>query len=308
MIRGAAIAVFTALCGASAAAEMTDAQCLQSLDVAKSFFAFEATQPFVNDDGWCVAREVEFQNEDFLAIVSDEIRWQAVGIERFIESGLPPLGLQVEVKNTYFVPQIDDTVMQYLMRIQSGANGFDTVIDANWDQETRTLILDRFEVGFDETNKVSMSAEIDHIDLTSMSSIQISLGSVLLRELQVTLALDGVFESVVLLPIGNVLLHGSADPARDLAVMKAHVITALGDVPEAIMSENSRGALIEVISQIPRPRGVLDLRLETEAGIGAMRFAPIWLRGMPQTMDDIRPFFDDVSVDAEWVPIDVAQP
>lgn len=281
---------------------MTTADCLPSYLIVKSAAAAPITYadaPVLDDEGWCVVNGLTLDMGPNMVADIDTLRWRISDYER-VEEFLPPTALSVDLTGVRVVPQIDDPVMDYLFDVQAGIRGIDAALDIHWDAADRQIVVSNLSADFGYDNGFELSATVSDVDLSDAEAVQLSAGRAGLTALDLTVRSDWLFQGYVAMPLGNVLLAGSVDPAADVADLKAQGTALIGMIPARILDPASADALRDLIADMPHPAGKLDLELRSAAGIGSAAFFAMALSGPPESFDELGAYFGDLTIKIDY--------
>lgn len=255
-------------------------------------------------DGWCAVASVGFDSGRTYAPVfsAEAIRWRIEGIDRFLADLTPPSALDLQVLGLRQSTATGDALLDYLMRVQQVPQATDARLTLRWDAESRVLSLDDFAVDFPGDNALTVTAKLADIDLSSVEALEASLMSARLTSLSSDLQSNGLFESLILWPLGNELLSGSGDPEADVVALKDLARTEIAAIPDSVLAEAGRTALTALVDQMPNPAGTLGLRLTSAAGFDLTRLMPLVAMGNPPTRQDVWGVFDGVAMDILFTP------
>lgn len=308
-----AAATLTGLMLASPAPAQGDRTCAAAWERLTAVMAVPITADPVTSDGegWCAVANVGFDSgRAYTPVASaDQIRWRAEGIGRFLADLTPPTALDVQISGLRRTVATGDPLLDYLMRVQQGPLATDAQLALRWDAASGVLSLAQFALDFPGDNAVSMTAQIADIDLSSLEAAATSLmSSARLTSLTSEVRSNGLFESAMLMPLGTMLLLGSADPAAEVAALKELAQTEIAALPETVFSTSSRAALLALIDAMPNPAGTLGLRMTSLTGLDATRLMPLVTKSTPLVDDALWAAFDGVTLDVVYTPTPDDQP
>lgn len=254
------------------------------------------------EDGGCTVRGVVLDGyAPYAPVYSiDRLAWSGEGIVAAAAGGPPPRALRLTVGGLRFGVATGDPLMDWLMREQRARYSIGAGLSAVWDEPGRALLLEEFSADFPGDNAIAMTARIDRVDLSTAGAAQTSLGTAALTRLDLSITTHGLFEDILLLPLGNVLLSGSADPEADLAALVAEARGMVAALPEATFPEPSKAALSALLDDMPHPAGTVRIAVAAPDGFGAARFAGYALTGTPSGIEDLAPLFQGVTVDIAY--------
>lgn len=259
------------------------------------------TQAAVTDDGWCALTAAQVQVEQGVSLGIETLRWRGTDMARIAE-GLPPRGLEFAAKGVFVQPQTGDPLFDYLLGLQDRSeHGMEFGALIRWDGLQKALMVDEAYFAFDATNRVTLEARIEGVDLTDAGTIAASLGQAGLRSGEVDATFDGWFERELALPLGMMLLTGeNADPATEVDQLKRQAIDVVNGFSEDFMAERSREALAEFLTSLPQPRGVATLQVTADPVVGLARLAMAPAGGDPAQMFET--LSDGVTATVIWTP------
>jgi len=229
----------------------------------------------VDPSGWCVIQDGTANFFGGSRVRIDSLMWRASEIDRFIEDGLPPRSIEIVGDGVGVLPQTGDAVYDYLFSLQTEESNLGFGLTVRWDGVQNALMVDESYVVFDDTNRIDITARIDGVDLTDSATIQTSLGTMGLRNLSVKTTFDGWFEQYVALPVGAGLLTDTTAPEDQVAALQQQAIDFSTSLPTDILPTVAQDALAGFITELPRPRGTLQLQLNADPIINAARALPM---------------------------------
>ena len=229
-----------------------------------------ATGPSVEGED-CVLRDLRVSWGRTMDFRLRALAFRGDGFARFLSDGLPPTALVLRAEGMRRVPKMSDPVMRYLIEERFALHGVDAALSLHWREETGELVLDRLFLDFPGENAIEVSALADGISLISLESLLQSEATFGLRKVSATIALHGLFEDYVLLPVGSLLLERAENPAAKVAMLKAEALAAIDAFPDAIFPAATRDALKALIQDMPHPQGKLHVEMTAEPSLGPER-------------------------------------
>lgn len=257
---------------------MNAEQCVQSWDATFGLTGLPVAQLQVDVDpsGWCLIQEGTFTINGGTRIRLDRLTWRASEIERLIDEGLPPRSIEIYGEGLGVLPQTGDPVYDYILSLQSQDTGFGFGVSVRWDGVQNAVLIDDGYVVFDDENRIDVTGRVDGLDLTDLASIQTSVGTMGLRNLSVKATFSGWFESYFALPLGlSILTDGPVSPEQQVLDMQREVVDFTSDIPETILPDVARDAFAAFVTDLPTPRGTLQVQINADPIIGAQRLAPL---------------------------------
>lgn len=259
----------------------------------------------VDPTGWCVIEGGAFDVAARSRLHMETLRWRASDIARFVEDGLPPRSIEVVGDGIHVLPLTGDRVYDYLFRMQSAHTDLGFGLIARWDGVQNAVFIDESYVDFGEGNRVDLTARIDGTDFTDSASIQTSLGTMGLQSLAVKSTFDGWFERYLALPIGvGLLSDATMSPEAQVAALQQEAIVFASSLPTEILPTVAQEALAAFITELPTPRGTLQLQLNADPVIGAARMMPLALTATDEDMAQVvARVLEGVRLLVTWSPI-----
>ena len=229
-------------------------------------------QPRVDEAGWCVLEAVQVFEGSFNAVI-DRLRWRGADMARLVDAGLPPRSLDLEMVGLRQQPKVDyDPLYSYLIGVQLHRNAIDATLTVRWDGVQKALILDRLAIDFPGENRVEASARLDGIDLTDTGTMQMSIGTVALSDLDLLVESNGLFEDFLLFPLGFTLLeHGDTPPEVQVRWWIGQAQRLVAGLSDELLPPRSKAALSALLDEMPMPSGIPRLTLDTAEPLGVMR-------------------------------------
>jgi hypothetical protein len=248
--------------------------------------------------GGCAVRNVELGPDTGYGAGGriGEVRWSGAGLVRFAEGAGLPERLVVEVDGLRIAPVTGDPAMDYLLGAQTGPEGIAGRLSAYWVPGERRLVLETAELNFPGDNSVRLTADIARVDLSSMSTLQTSVGTMALTAADLEFQTNGLFESVLLMPLGTVLLSGAADPEAEVQALIAQGVAAVEELPAASFDPATKAAMKEVLTDLPHPAGTLRVTVRAPGGFGAARLTGYAIAGVPSSVAELAPLLNGVEV------------
>jgi len=291
---------------ATAQERMTPAQCTGSWTVLETLMGASVSDADVvaDDEGWCLILDGTFAVHDDSRFRLASLRWRASDIDRFIEDGLPPRAIEIVGKGMEVVAQSGDPVFDYLFGLQNSQPraGFGLIV--RWDGVQNAVLVDSAYVDLFAGNRIEATARIDGVNLTDQTTMQMSAGTMGLRDLSMTSEFSGWFEANIAMPLGTMLLdRDAAAPVAQVEALKAQAIGTVGKIPDTIMPQTARDALSAFVTSLPHPRGTAQLQFSANPSLGAARLAPFaMLPSQPSTEQSVEQALNGVSVLFTWSP------
>jgi hypothetical protein len=252
-------------------------------------------------DGWCVATDVSFGPDETGKFFVDRAEIRVDDAARLLAENVPPPAISLKVSGFYFGVALDvDPVMTYLLQRQAAAGAMDITLETRWDATTRVFDVTEFSAMSSALNRIAVSARISGVYLSGMGALQTSVGGAAVNSLEIVFTTHGFFEGYFMMPLFGQLLSGAETPDVQMSTLKAQAVAALKTAPAEIITPASVAALAGLVYTLPNPAGTLRLGVESEAGIGAVRLAPVMITGVPTTMEEVWDILDGVKINAVW--------
>jgi hypothetical protein len=261
----------------------------------------------VGQDGdWCVAEVpvLDMAGQYIPDWHMDRLRFRGSALGWIADGSTLPEGLEIVVEGLRLVVQTGDARMDWLFAAQSRPNAIDGELSLAWDPAARELRLEGMSVDFPGENLVEASGVVTGVDLSSTGAIQMSATSFALTELDAQITTHGLFEWYALMALGPLLLPQDGDIEAGAEALRAEMRAAVGALPGAFVSTDSKAALVDLINELPNPSGDLTLSLRATPGIGPVRIGGYAVTGVPQSLSEAAPLFQGVVLDVDWTHAD----
>lgn len=304
----AAIFLLLTAVGASAQADCaSDWDAFRMVATIVDFTSLEAETVEVTPQG-CVARRI---SADMVSASSNalghmtlraaEMSWNIEGADR-LAAMLPPEKVDLHLSGAYMFMDISQyPSMSYAAQLVSARNAVDLWLEVSAPPATGDIVLTRLAMEGPNRNDFTLSGRITDMDLTSHSSIQNSIMSAALKELNLTIETHGMFEAYgVHIIAGLWSSQGVTDVQHKVERLKAFAQSMIASVPETLLSAASGAALSDMIDVMPAPDGILSLDLHAPEGLSATRFASLAFIRRQVTPEVIWSILEGVTVTAEW--------
>lgn len=260
-----------------------------------------------SEGDWCVYRNLRLatpdQNPDFAA---DTLRLRANAPLWAVMMGEPASGdsfdAAVKIEGLRFFAKTGMANFDYLFQLQSVSNRTSVDLALNWDASAKELRLTQLEMDFPGDNALSATARIGNVDLASNGAAQMAVTGFAVQEATLNITSNGLFESVLLMPLGMMLLPQEGDMIAAAEALRAQGLAGVAALPDAAFSADTKAALSQLIDQMPNPAGTLALEFQANGGFGPARLTFYALFGMPSTMAQAAPLFEGITLDATWTP------
>ncbi len=204
-----------------------------------------------------------------------------------------------------FAMEMGDPRMDYLLDAQSKVGAMSLDLRLGWDAGSKQLSVGRFDLATAEMSLIRLNALVKNVDLSSPGAMQMALTGFAVTDLDLEVKTFGLFESYLLPLMINLLPDvppdaGAEGFARIVSEQKLALRSAINQLPDAAFPAPSRAALAGFLSDLPSPRGKFVVSFRSPSGFGPARFARFALTGMPETIRDAAPLFDDTRFDIQW--------
>ncbi len=219
------------------------------------------------------------------------------GVER-LQNRLPPQELDITLFGTRALLSarfLNDPAMQYVTRVQALSHPGSTFqLRYSWSPEEKRFL--RFQayygmVSYYGGNELELYADIRGVDLSDWTTIEQSLGTARLHNLDVELLFEGMFENAVpyiyMLLRDENLLDSNSAPETQVEALKRSAVEYVTALPPRIFGTESRVMLAEFVETTPHPRGELRVALDSEEGLGATSFATLDILEMEDWLEEI---------------------
>jgi hypothetical protein len=237
-----------------------------------------ASAPSLTGTG-CVVRDIEIPSEgDYgVAIKARSVRFAGDGLTA-TGDWLALTSLNLSVEDLRHVTQAPDPALSWLFEQQTARGGINIELNAaavagGWDVKA-------LQGDFPGDNQLDLSAKVSGLDLTSRTQAIAALGTGRLNRLDLTLSMDGFFETYLLMPLGSALLIGSDNPQQRVNDLKAEAAALIDLLPGERVDAASKSALKDLIADLPHPKGKLTVRLDSDAGFGAPNLMQLAINGI----------------------------
>lgn len=258
----------------------------------------------VSDDGWCVVLDLVVPIDRGSSAIIETVKWRAGDMDRVFEEGLPPRSFEMAAEGLSILPQTGDPIFDYLFGLQSRQSAYDFGITLRWDGVQNAILLDEAYFDFYPGNTISATGRMDGVDLTDLAAIQRSAGTAGLRDLSMVVEFDGWFESIIALPLGTSLLSDrDTAPEVQVEALRRQAVEFASQIPDGLMPEPSRDALVEFLTSLPHPRGKAQVQLSTDPVIGMTRLLPfVQVSDGASVLETIPVALDGVNLLMTWTP------
>ena len=229
-------------------------------------------------EGWCRFSGLFVVTEGYAPdweLDALQLKGNAPGFLVLGEGSGPDLDLALRVQGLRLVPQIGQPLFDWLYRAQARGFGISGELAADWEAAAGVLTLSRLALDFPGRNAVTATARVAGVDLSSAEAIAASGASFAVTEARLDVTSHGLFESWVLLPLGEALLQDAPDMDAEVEALRAAVLRGIAGLPEAAFPAPTRGALEQLVQDLPNPAGRLTLELAASPGIGASQAAAL---------------------------------
>ena len=247
--------------------------------------------------GGCRTNGIRFPAGDHVQLRADSLSWSGRDLDRFATEGLPPTALSVYLDGVTITPDIGDPVYSYLQAIQARGKWFDLSINLDWDEDDNVLQVAAIRLSLPEDDYVEFQARIEGVDLTSASSLQVSVGSFAITGATFKVRSKRMFQDYLLVPLGFVALQGADDPAEKINELKELASASIDQAPDQLVSTSSKSALKALVQDLPEPSGILTIDQDASPGIGPARFLPFAIGGAKfEGLDDLWQILEGVTL------------
>lgn len=257
------------ICAASQSVASPQLSCEQAFDLLRSGLNITASSDVVQEGDNCVLKEAQFirpENRAELRVFMDEIRWSGalpdpsqLALTDPVNWTMPAFDLQVNgMRWGTVIP--DDPVLSYLLQTTIlGAEGTDLNLAVTHSDDADMEIA--FAVDFQGDNAFRFETLVTPLPGQTPPDISV-------KTAQVEIASYGLFETMLAMPLGGLLLDWDSPPEEQVLGLKIQAAEWIGSVPEALLSADSARDLISLIGDMPHPRGVMRAEFAATAPSG----------------------------------------
>ncbi|MEM9972234.1 MAG: hypothetical protein AAF762_14225 [Pseudomonadota bacterium] len=203
-------------------------------------------------DGWCGVRSLRVALEDGMTLSIEDFTWRGADMERFLNDGLPPTALEVNAKRVNLSGG-DSVGFAGL----AGPSGLDLSLAVVWDEGRNFLDVRQIDVRSSNGDRLTLSAHIDNVDLSSEAAMQMSATA------------WSVSKAVIGIGVGEALQE--LVPGVDLS-------TLVSALPGDVLSSGSAAAISQYNAD--GPQGNLTFDVAATPGLGPARFLPVFMSGL----------------------------
>ncbi|WP_112309164.1 hypothetical protein [Pseudogemmobacter bohemicus] len=260
-------------------------------------------------DGACEYSDVAMAGESRYApvVFADKVVIAGSALNWVSDGSVKSADLTLTAEAIRLTARSGDARMDYLLQAQARQGEMAFELRGNWDGAKKELRVGLFDLQIGDSSRVKFGALVKNIDISTPGAAQMALTGAALSELDLELKSFGFFEQFLLpMLISRLPDSGGSDGdseagfARVVAEKKLELRTAINQLPDAAFPAPSRAALAALLSDLPNPRGKLVVGFRSASGFGAARFARFALAGMPKTMKELAPLFDDTRFVIDW--------
>ena len=235
-------------------------------------------------DGWCEVENIVYLQR-YVGIRIDRIRWRGAGFDNAVLPGFPlqELVLHVEgARNGANIPS--DPVMTYLMGLQQLRSKTDIMLDASWDREAETLVLNRLHVNFPGENSILAAGRVVGFNAENLVANPATAMGFGLTEMMVSVESNGLFESLGM-AIGVGVLAGSENPEKRVEELKAEADAFIKALPQNVFPDPTRSELSEALADLPTPSGTLTVEFSAPEAVGPAQMMAVAINNPVLTGD-----------------------
>lgn len=212
----------------------------------------------VSKDGWCQAPSA----------FGDKIRveWRAEGIERVLQDKLAPTALAIRVGGVEILDVLGEKIRPHAPKLL-----VDIVLVLRENAADKQLVIETLEIVGPADNRVVLRGILHDVDLSSYTSMQISMGRAKLRDLN-------------LVATGNRKLApflqpyiGATFPERSRK--RSTMIGKVQDWPDRSFPPATKRAVTQLIATLPAPNGTLQATIDTGPGVSVSLFVQTFVFG-----------------------------
>ena len=213
----------------------------------------------ISDDGWC-------QVIDNAEIAIDKIEWRATNLDRLLKDSLAPTALEIRVTDTDILQVFGEGGKQ-----DAPAMPMQITLSLRENADEHQVILERLEFIGPKDNWVLLKGVFHDVNLSSMATMQVSVGSAKLRDITLTATGNRMLRPYIEPYIGDTFPERSR--WRSTAMGKVM------DWPDNSFPAATKDAVKKLIAVLPAPNGTLDATVDTGAGISLAIFMQSFLFG-----------------------------
>ena len=254
----AIIALLISQQSAAAFSTMVVGDCKAAWEKAMSGLASKVTHK-VSDDGWC---QVIDNNE----VAIDKVEWRAANLDRLLQHSLAPTALEIRITDTDILQVFGEGGKK-----NAPAMPMQIVISLHENADKHQVILDRLEFIGPKDNRVLLKGVFHDVNLSSMATMQVSMGSAKLRDITLTATGNRMLRPYIEPYIGDTFPERSR--WRSAAMGKVM------DWPDNSFPAATKDAVKKLIAVLPSPNGILDATVDTGAGISSVIFIQSFIFG-----------------------------
>lgn len=254
------------------------------------------------EDGACVIEDVRLDMSGEYAPdwVIARLRLSGGTLLWLMGEAASPDRLEVGIEGLNLVVATGLEQMDYLLAAQARAYTIRAEAALAWDAAAKTVTVERFEIDFPGDNLAQVTAVLTGVDLSSPGAMQMSATGFALREAGLVLRMHGLFESYVLMAVGESVLPSEGDMEAAMAALQDEARALVTDLPEPAFSTATKAALATLIAELPNPAGTLTLAFRAANGFGPTRFLGYAATGVPDTLAAAAPLLDGVTIEIGW--------
>ncbi len=209
-----------------------------------------AIQPDVTPQGWC---RIDRSNGDLRDNDFASVDWRGADVALAVERKGFPTDFEAHFRGISLVEGL---------KLKLGPGHERAVgelrIKAQRDPDNTEFLIERFIFDFGNLGEIAVAASGDGIDLDSIERMQLSLGGLRIKSLELDLRTTDDL-SRALTPVIE-----DAAPLRDWPLI-------LGRMPNQMFTPGSREALMQFARALPAARGRLTLSIHSDTGLGLLQ-------------------------------------
>lgn len=247
----------------SVSAQSSEQACRDSYDIAAPMFApirIPTRTPgnISVENGWCVATDVAAARPSRRA---PELNFRRLAWRGETTGGAFPenFGLQAQIE-----PGSSSNRSSLPGRSAATRNGIQFSAQINSNTGAKTLDISEFKLDFPGQNSMNLRLQLGNINLSSKSSMQLSMMNVSANLLRLELNSDGQLKEQF------EQMFGPVDDIRSNDRQKAN--EAIAAMPDNFMSSQSKSSATRLLAALPDMRGNAVLELTSDGSLSPSKF------------------------------------
>lgn len=228
------------------------------------------------------------------------LEWRLDG-RAAVQTGAGVAKLSATLKDLRMIPSADDPWIGFMLREQNRRNTIDGDVSATWDLDRARLEIETLTLDLPGDNAVSLNLLANGVPAAVLRR-PLNAAAAELDRFELVMTNTGFADGLILSALGRLMSGLPGTPERQMDATKSDARARVGDLPDDLLNEDSKAALLDVIDELPVPWGTLAVTVTADPALPLLRFPALALSSNPFDPAALSFAFDGAEIGVTFTP------